>query len=132
MCSHLLSITQNKTKVKLRFAVAGKLKEILDRRSKTSSTYLFCTSTGKSLRVEAMRDRFAKLKLIAIAKNPDLKEELSTCQFRDLRAKSGTDTFLQSDDPEAAQRQLGHTSQSMTKRYIRKDKILLPLDELRK
>ncbi|WP_232439928.1 tyrosine-type recombinase/integrase [Burkholderia ubonensis] len=43
-------------------------------------------------------------------------------QFRDLRAKAGTDKAESSRDIRAAQRQLGHTSIVMTEHYVRERK----------
>ncbi|WP_150698139.1 tyrosine-type recombinase/integrase [Pandoraea terrae] len=40
-------------------------------------------------------------------------------QFRDLRAKAGTDKAEGSGDIRAAQKQLGHSSITMTERYVR-------------
>ncbi|MCR1836827.1 hypothetical protein NSA18_02725 [Pasteurella caecimuris] len=56
---------------------------------------------------------------------PEFADDILAVQFRDLRAKAGTDTFL-SSNTESAQKQLGHASPQMTKRYIRKDKIVQP------
>ncbi|MFD1245927.1 tyrosine-type recombinase/integrase [Paralysiella testudinis] len=106
----------------------GKLKEIIDRRLMNAKSYLICNHRGGALTVDAMGKRFAKIRAQAIAKFPELKDELSACQFRDLRAKSGTDAYLQSDSVETAQKHLGHANPSMTKRYIRRDKALTPLE----
>ncbi|MNL88919.1 Phage integrase family protein [compost metagenome] len=43
-------------------------------------------------------------------------------QFRDLRAKAGTDTAESSGDIRQAQRQLGHKSIQMTEHYVRERK----------
>ncbi|MCX8566757.1 MAG: Phage integrase family protein [Glomeribacter sp. 1016415] len=40
-------------------------------------------------------------------------------QFRDLRAKAGTDRAELSGDIRRAQKQLGHTSIKMTEHYVR-------------
>jgi integrase len=41
-------------------------------------------------------------------------------QFRDLRAKAGTDKTDSSSDIRQAQKQLDHSSATMTKHYIKK------------
>ncbi|MGF6595416.1 integrase [Paraburkholderia sp. GAS448] len=40
-------------------------------------------------------------------------------QFRDLRAKAGTDKTDSTGDIRQAQKQLGHTSVAMTEHYVR-------------
>lgn len=126
--NNILTIKQNKTGAHLRFNITGRLKTIIDRLQSNNSGYLFKNNRGGKLNVDALGRRFAKIRAAAIAANPELQEELSACQFRDLRAKSCTDTFLQSDSIESAQRHLGHASPTMTKRYIRRDKVLQPLE----
>ena len=123
----ILSITQNKTQAKLRFAISERLQVIIDRRISTAKPYLFSHTNGKQIAVKTISKRFKLARQKAIELNPELEKELIACQFRDLRAKSGTDTFLKSDSVESAQKQLGHTSSNMTRRYIRRDKILTPL-----
>ncbi len=124
----ILSVKQNKTQAQLRFTVSGSLKAIIDKRIKPTSPYLFSNKRGQTLTVNAMGKRFAKIRRAAIAKHPELEEELKQCQFRDLRAKSGTDKYLSADSLETAQQQLGHTDTKMTKRYIRRDKAIQPLE----
>lgn len=124
----ILSIKQNKTGANLRFAITGRLKTIIDRLLNKGDGFLFKNNRGGRLSVDTLGRRFAKIRAEAIAHYPDLENELSICQFRDLRAKSCTDTFLQSDSIENAQRHLGHASSTMTKRYIRRDKVLQPLE----
>ena len=75
--------------------------------------------------------RFAELRNHLIKQYPELADELSHFQFRDLRAKSGTDKFL-SNDRTAAQEQLGHTSSQTTNIYIRKKKLIEPLEKVEK
>lgn len=62
---------------------------------------------------------------------PELAEEISLVQMRDMRAKAATDISLLASD-EHARKQLGHTSSQMTRHYIRKDKLLKPTDEITK
>jgi integrase len=56
---------------------------------------------------------------------PELAARIRTFQFRDLRAKAGTDK-ADSDGILAAQRQLGHASVTMTEHYVRLGEIVTP------
>lgn len=60
---------------------------------------------------EAARDQAAMA-------NPSLEKAIREFQFRDLRAKAGTDTD-EKRGINAAQEQLGHTTTTMTAQYIR-------------
>jgi site-specific recombinase XerC len=76
---------------------------------------------GERLLKDALRFRFDRARL-AVKVDKDL------FQFRDLRAKAGTDKTESSRDIRAAQRQLGHMSLTMTERYVRErkgDKVVL-------
>jgi integrase len=64
------------------------------------------------------RFRKARETAAASAKRAPLRREILAVQFRDLRAKAGTDK-AESADPRRAQQQLGHASVVMTERYIR-------------
>lgn len=129
----ILSIKQNKTNVRLRFHISGHLKTIIDRCLVHAKVYLLSNSRGSALTVNAMEKRFAKIRQKAIAQYPELEQELKECQFRDLRAKSGTDVYLSAESVEAAQRQLGHTDGKITRRvYIRREAPIKPLDSLNK
>ncbi|TYG35558.1 tyrosine-type recombinase/integrase [Lonepinella koalarum] len=121
----VLHITQQKTGAKLRMAIKGDLKEILDRRQAKYSGYLFLNSRGRKLTPAMLSIRFRKVRELAIATYPSLKNEIKQFQFRDLRAKAGTDKSLTAGD-DAARKQLGHSSIQMTKRYIRRDAIVEP------
>lgn len=61
--------------------------------------------------------------------HPELADEISKVQLRDMRAKAATDISLNASDDQA-QKQLGHSSKRMTQHYIRKDKLLQPTDEI--
>lgn len=124
-----LAIVQNKTKAKLRFKVVGQLKEIIDRRMTTAKNYIIHNNNGGKISVDAISRRFAAIRAKATEQYPELADELAACQFRDLRAKSGTDAYLKSSSVEAAQRRLGHTDQKMTNVYIRRSPALEPIDD---
>lgn len=129
----ILSIKQNKTNARLRFHISGSLKTIIDRCLTHAKTHLLINSRGSALTVNTMEKRFIKIRQAAIEKYPELEQELKECQFRDLRAKSGTDVYLSADSVEAAQRQLGHSDGKITRRvYIRREAPIKPLDSLNK
>lgn len=112
-----LEVDQGKTGKKLRIEVTGELQALLERIRarkagyKVVSTALVVNEHGQPLTKGALRDRFDKAREKAgIAKN--------AFQFRDLRAKAGTDKTA-SGDIRQAQKQLGHGSVTTTERYVR-------------
>lgn len=84
------------------------------------SLHLVQNEQGQALTLQAMEKRFRKARAAAAkaAKRTELKADILATQFRDLRAKAGTDK-AESADPRRAQQQLGHASVVMTERYIR-------------
>lgn len=66
-------------------------------------------------------------RIAAMAAHPDLAEHIREFQFRDLRAKAGTDKE-ESGGLDAAKDQLGHASALMTAHYVRhrKGKLVKP------
>ena len=125
-----LSIQQQKTKNRLRFALSGSLKEIVERIAPKDGGYLFRNQHGGQMQRTTLTRRFSELRNQLIQQHPELANELQNFQFRDLRAKSGTDKFL-SNDRAAAQEQLGHTSSQTTNIYIRKKKLIEPLEKVK-
>lgn len=121
----ILHITQQKTKTKLRFLIEGKLEEILNKYLNKEG-FLFKNNKRERLTRETLTFMFKKVKEKAIIKYPELAEDINIFQFRDIRAKSGTDAYL-IEDREIARERLGHTSVNMTNRYIRKSKVIKPL-----
>lgn len=121
-----LHIAQQKTQARLRFQMIGKLADILERRLKQEGNILFKTQNGTQLTVVNLRKQFFTLRNKIIEHYPEFTQELKSFQFRDLRAKSGTDKAI-SQGEEAARQQLGHTTVKMTKTYIRKAPIVTPL-----
>lgn len=104
-----LSLTQNKTGKKLRIAIEGELAEVIDRilskpRDKVNKS-LLQDPDGQRLSYFALRSRFDKAREIAGV----------NFQFRDLRAKTATDT----NDLGHAQRLLGHKNRTTTEIYTR-------------
>jgi integrase len=113
-----LHIKQGKTNTKRRIEVQGELKAVIDRIKarkrgcEVYSTRLIVGEDGMPLRRDALRYRFDKARRLAgIAKD--------AFQFRDLRAKAGTDKAESSGDIRQAQKQLGHASVTMTEQYVR-------------
>ncbi|MDQ2141045.1 tyrosine-type recombinase/integrase [Alcaligenaceae bacterium B3P038] len=116
----MLHLQQNKTKTraKLRIEIQGDLAEVIKRiqlrkaARPLSSTALIVNEKGEKLGTEALRSRFDSARVKAgVAKQ--------SFQFRDLRAKASTDKTDNSGDIRQAQKQLGHTSVSMTEGYVR-------------
>lgn len=119
-----IEVEQDKTGAKLRIEVVGALAELIDRiRARKAaikgvrSLSLICNEKGEPLGKSALRYRFNKArdKAAKAANNPEVAKRIRAIQFRDLRAKGGTD--LESLD--RAQKLLGHTKRDMTEHYIR-------------
>lgn len=113
-----LHIDQGKTGKRLRMEVVGELKTVIDRiRSrkagyKVVSTALVVNENGQRMLLDALQRRFRIARRAAGVKDGDF-------QIRDLRAKAGTDKTDSSGDIRQAQKQLGHTSVTMTEHYVR-------------
>lgn len=120
----VLMVQQGKTSKKLRIEVTGELAELVAKIEKRKEGYrihtlaLICTETGRALTEGALRSRFDKARQKASKMQPELAEAIQAFQFRDLRAKAGTDK-ADSDGMRAAQDQLGHESMAMTEHYVR-------------
>jgi integrase len=116
-----LHIQQGKTDSKLRIQVIGELADVIGRirerkaEYKVVSTALIVNESGMPIRTGALRDRFDKARQAAGVP----KEAF---QFRDLRAKAGTDKTESAGDIRQAQKQLGHVSVTTTERYVRNRK----------
>lgn len=109
-------LRQGKTGAKLRIEVSEELERILERIRdrkrgyKVHSTRLVVNEYGRPIGVNAMSRRWASACLLA---------EVRGLQFRDLRAKAGTDKADKAGDIRQAQQQLGHGSVVMTETYVR-------------
>lgn len=120
----ILLVQQNKTNKKIRIEIIGELASLIQRIDERKKGYkihtlaLICTETGRPLSREALRSRFEKARASAARANPTLQEPIQAFQFRDLRAKAGTDK-ADSEGMREAQMQLGHTSMKMTEHYVR-------------
>ena len=112
-----LNIKQRKTDQKLRIPIVGRLAEVIERirerkreltknGKKVISLALVINEHGRQLGKAALRARFDKARQVS---GVDF-------QFRDIRAKSGTDL----EDLAHAQKLLGHRNRATTERYLRK------------
>lgn len=113
-----LHVHQGKTAAKRRIEVTGELKALLERIAtrkaamKVHATRLIVREDGQPLGHRALQERFVKAREAA-GVNP------KAFQFRDLRAKAGTDKTDAAGDIRQAQKQLGHSSVVMTEAYVR-------------
>lgn len=111
-------VTQSKTKAKRRIEIAGELAQLIDRirarkaGHKVRATRLIVAEDGSPMTASMLRSRFDKARVAA-------KIPKGSFQFRDLRAKAGTDKAESSGDILQARDQLGHTTVVMTEQYIR-------------
>lgn len=121
-----LYVNQGKTDAKLRISIQGELESLIKRIQlrkegfKVRSLALIVDEHGKRLSQRAIWERFSKARSLAAVKYPNLKEAIEAYQWRDLRAKGGTDKAINSDDIRTAQKLLGHSSVVMTERYVRR------------
>ncbi|WP_338910757.1 tyrosine-type recombinase/integrase [Mycetohabitans rhizoxinica] len=132
-------LRQNKTSQRLRIAVEGQLAALIERLKvrpekcgKVQSLALVCNERGAALSAMALRFRFQNAREAAAKKARDqerheLVAAIKAFQFRDLRAKAGTDKE-ESAGMAAAKDQLGHANEQMTRRYVRhrKGKLVTP------
>lgn len=115
-----LVVKQNKTGKKVRVLIEGELAALIERikSRKAMSLKLISSTAGTPLSRFELRGAFSRARLAAAAAHPDLATEIKAFQFRDLRAKAGTDTE-EASGMQAAQDQLGHSTPMMTARYVR-------------
>lgn len=116
-----IQIRQAKTGKKLRISIEEDLhiliQRILARKSQyvVRSLYLIVDETGQKFTYGMLRKHFDR----AREKAGTPKDKF---QFRDIRAKAGTDTTESTGDIYRAQQQLGHSNVTMTQQYIRSRK----------
>lgn len=115
-----IQIKQGKTNKRLRISIEGELntliQNILSRKAqyKVRCFNLIVDETGQPFTYSMLRGHFDKARDAAgIDKNQ--------FQFRDIRAKAGTDK-AESSDIWQAQKQLGHSDVKMTHQYVRNRK----------
>lgn len=114
----VISVRQNKTGARLRIEVVGELAVLVEQLAARKaehnprSTKLIVDEVGRPLGQAGLRFRFDRARDAAGIPKAEF-------QFRDLRAKAGTDKELSADLREA-QALLGHGSAAMTEHYVRK------------
>jgi integrase len=114
-----LTVVQNKTGKRLRIAVEGELAAVIDRiKARKVAGMTLITRQGKPMTKAALRGAFDRARDAAIKAHPEMEAKIRTFQFRDLRAKAGTDTE-ETRGMAAAKDQLGHSSEVMTSHYVR-------------
>jgi integrase len=105
-----LWFTQNKTGKKLRINIVGELETLIERILGRHLSGMCCDAmlqngNGQRLSYGALRTRFDRAR----------KSAKVDFQFRDIRAKTATDT----DDLARSQQLLGHKTRAMTEHYTR-------------
>ena len=104
-----LFVAQNKTGAKRAIEMVGELAQVIERiagrKRERLSAYLIQDDNGRPLTSLALRGRFDKARKAAGV----------TFQFRDIRAKTSSDT----GDLGHSQRLLGHKNRDMTEHYVR-------------
>ncbi len=123
----VLHVRQSKTGKKVRIKIAGELAAVVQRirarkAGKIHALKLIVNEEGRPLTYSALRSRFDRAREDAIKAHPELATEIRNFQFRDLRAKAGTDKAESSGDIRKAQKQLGHANIAMTEHYLRERK----------
>lgn len=114
----VIQVKQGKTGAKVRITVVGQLAEVLARIARRKalmpvhSMRLVVDDNGQPISLQVLQDRFADARELA-----GIPPE--AFQFRDLRAKAGTDKADASGDIRKAKDQLGHTTIAMTEGYVR-------------
>lgn len=133
----VLTFGQIKTKKKMAIEVSGDLADLLARIQARKSAIkgvcslaVLCDESGQALGKAQQRYRFDKAREAAAmsAKDAATAARIRATQFRDLRAKAGTDK-RDTGSLDAAQGLLGHSQASMTERYTRarKGKLVKPV-----
>lgn len=114
-----LTVVQNKTGKRLRIAVEGELAVAIDRiKARKVAGMTLITRQGKPMTKAALRGAFDRARDAAVKAHPEMEAKIRAFQFRDLRAKAGTDTE-EIRGMAAAKDQLGHSSEVMTAHYVR-------------
>ena len=125
-----IPVRQEKTGNKVRMILDGALGELVtriqaDKRAhKVISLALLVTESGERLTLQMLRGRFEKARRIAAEAAEasgarDLAADIRNFQFRDLRAKAGSDKAEETGSMIEAQKLLGHSAASTTEIYVR-------------
>lgn len=126
-----LELRQGKTGKALRLRLQGTelgilVQELTTRERKVSGPWLVQKEDGQRLTYWALAKSFQRARIAAAEANPKLAEDIGKVQFRDLRAKSGTE-MADEHGILAARRLLGHASVTMTEAYVRLGEKVAPL-----
>lgn len=114
-----VAVKQGKTGAKLRVEVMGEFAGVIERiNARKVAGLTLAAKDGKALTKYMLRGAFDRARDAAVAAHPEMTEAIRAFQFRDLRAKAGTDTE-ESRGMAAARDQLGHSSEAMTAHYVR-------------
>lgn len=123
------SKTRHRTGRKLRFEIedGGELDNLIRRVRARKAAFsvkslaLLINEKGQALTKSMLRRRFEDARAAAAKAigNEQLAAKIRLIQFRDLRAKAGTDKADSAGDIRQAQKQLGHSSVTMTETYVR-------------
>jgi integrase len=105
-----LHVAQNKTGKRMAIALSGQFGELVEGllAHPKKSAYLIANDDGSAVTGQQLRGRFAKARKAAGV----------DCQFRDIRAKAGTEAS-QAGGMDQAQKLLGHKHITMTHQYVR-------------
>lgn len=114
-----VSVRQNKTGALLRVSVEGELARVIQRIDQRKVVGMaLAAKNGQALTKSMLRGAFDRARKAAAVAHPEIADKIRAFQFRDLRAKAGTDTE-ESRGMAAAKDQLGHTTETMTAHYVR-------------
>ncbi len=122
----VLMVHQAKTGATVRISVEGELEEVLNniRSRPVISRYIVATGKGRPMSDSAFKRAFSDARDKAEVEAKETGVEFHRWQFKDLRAKTATDSNSQTE----AQELLGHKNASTTVIYRRdKGKIVSPL-----
>lgn len=114
-----IELRADKTGIPQRMAVQGDLATLIERikaRKRAAAVYttrLVVDEDCVPMTLGRIEDHFVRARLAA-------KVAPASFQFRDLRAKAGTDKTDSSGDIRQAQAQLGHANVTMTEHYVRR------------
>lgn len=135
--NNLLAVAQGKTGAKLRISLnhpdgtRNELGALIDaiivrkRAAKVNTLALIWGRDKQRWTASGLDNAFDRARADAANAHPKLAAQIHNFQFRDLRAKAGTDK-ADAQGLVEAQRQLGHASVTMTEHYVRRGNVVTP------